>query len=411
MLPRPRVSPDKRHLAFPNGDPFFWLGDTAWELFHRLTREDVELYLTTRTRQGFNVIQIVGLAEFDGIREPNRYGHLPLIEEDPARLNEPYWQNVDHVVSRAAELGLYIALVPTWGDKVTPAWGIGPVIFDDTKAHAYGLALGRRYADRDNVIWINGGDRSPKGKESVWRALAAGLREGDGGHERLMTFHPQGGQTSAQDFHEEGWLDLNMMQTGHGRPDLEYVARLTRSCYDRTPIKPVIDGEPCYENHPIDFGKQNGYFDELRVRQAMYTSIFAGGCGITYGCHAVWQFACDRYEPINNPISHWRYSLTLPGANQVRHLKDLMLSLPFFEMAPAELGGSHRSMATPDHSTIVVHTVDDSAIVLANAVKPSQAEWFNPVDGGRVWADLTDVFEPPTREGHTKDWVLIVRNG
>jgi uncharacterized protein DUF4038 len=37
-LPRLKVSDNKRFLVQEDGKPFFYLGDTAWELFHRLTR-------------------------------------------------------------------------------------------------------------------------------------------------------------------------------------------------------------------------------------------------------------------------------------------------------------------------------------------------------------------------------------
>ena len=41
-----------RFLAWEDGAPFFYLGDTAWELFHRLTKEEIALYLKTRAKQG-----------------------------------------------------------------------------------------------------------------------------------------------------------------------------------------------------------------------------------------------------------------------------------------------------------------------------------------------------------------------
>ncbi|MGI8635541.1 MAG: DUF4038 domain-containing protein, partial [Segetibacter sp.] len=31
-----KVSDNKRYLVTADGKAFFWLGDTAWELFHRL---------------------------------------------------------------------------------------------------------------------------------------------------------------------------------------------------------------------------------------------------------------------------------------------------------------------------------------------------------------------------------------
>ena len=67
-----KVSDNHRFLTSQDGKPFFWLGDTDWELFHRLTREEAEEFLEIRKQQGFNVIHAVALAEFEGLTKPNR---------------------------------------------------------------------------------------------------------------------------------------------------------------------------------------------------------------------------------------------------------------------------------------------------------------------------------------------------
>lgn len=157
------VSENRGFLVTESGKPFFWLADTAWELFHRLTIEEAELYLENRRERGFNVIQAVALAEFDGLQTPNAYGELPLTDLDPARPNEAYFQHVDAVVGLAAEKGLYIGLLPTWGDKVVRLWGTGPVVFNPQNARLFGEFLGWRYCEQANVIWILGGDGLGKG--------------------------------------------------------------------------------------------------------------------------------------------------------------------------------------------------------------------------------------------------------
>jgi hypothetical protein len=83
--PRLKVSENKRFLVKEDGSPFFYLGDTAWELFHRLNREEADKYLDNRAKKGFTVIQAVAIAELDGHADPNPYGYLPLVELDPAR--------------------------------------------------------------------------------------------------------------------------------------------------------------------------------------------------------------------------------------------------------------------------------------------------------------------------------------
>ncbi|MBI4926671.1 MAG: DUF4038 domain-containing protein, partial [Anaerolineae bacterium] len=145
------IHPDSsgHFLITQSGQPFFWLGDTAWELFHRLNREDAEKYLETRRKQGYNVIQAVILAELDGLHTPNAYGHIPLLGDDPTRPNENYFKYVDEIIRLAAKKGLYIGLLPTWADKVDgrSGWGIGPVIFNPENARIYGKYLGQRYQD------------------------------------------------------------------------------------------------------------------------------------------------------------------------------------------------------------------------------------------------------------------------
>src|SRR4028119_1942896 len=143
-----KVSSNQRFIVHDDGTPFFYLGDTAWELFHRLSLAEAETYLRDRAAKGFTVIQAVVLAELDGLHTPNMRGDLPLVDDDPAHPNETYFEHVDAVVDRAASLGLYIGMLPTWGDKWNQKWGVGPVIFTPENARVYGEFLGRRHADR-----------------------------------------------------------------------------------------------------------------------------------------------------------------------------------------------------------------------------------------------------------------------
>jgi hypothetical protein len=99
--------------------------------------------------RGFNLIQAVALAELDGLHTPNANGHIPLAGDDPTRPNEFYFRHVDAIIRMAAEKGLYIGLLPTWGDKVhARLWGIGPVIFNVDNARIYGRLLGRTLPER-----------------------------------------------------------------------------------------------------------------------------------------------------------------------------------------------------------------------------------------------------------------------
>lgn len=439
-LPRIRVAPNQRALVTESGAPFVWLGDTAWELFHRLDRDEARQFLEKRAEQGFTVIQAVALAEFDGIHTPNAYGDTPLLNDDPVQPNEPYWQYVDEVIGMAAELGLYLGLLPTWGDKVTPMWGDGPVIFDERNATMYGEWIGRRYTNQTNVIWIVGGDRPPRLEGAnkwrddspdfdatrLWRNMAEAIERATG-DTALITYHPPGGHSSSAWLHDERWLDLNMIQSGHGGGHDVPVWDMVGRDYALSPIKPTLDGEPNYEDHPVNpwptWDPANGYYRDHDVRKQAYRSILAGGCGVTYGHHAVWQFYDPaKRQPINHADRPWQEAIDRPAANQMRHLRSLFESHPLLDLvpdqwllvSPAGEGGQHVQAARhrAGHYAIV-YLPESNPVIIQLAVlagETARAWWLDPRNGeastiGEFATSGEQTFTPPS-EG--PDWVLVL---
>jgi hypothetical protein len=81
--------------------------------------KQVDTYLSDRASKGYTVIQAVAIAENDGLVVPNRNGDLPLVDADPTRPVEAYFDYIDEVVDKAWALGMRVALVPTWGRYVS----------------------------------------------------------------------------------------------------------------------------------------------------------------------------------------------------------------------------------------------------------------------------------------------------
>lgn len=421
-----KVSDNHRFLVYEDGTPFFYLGDTGWELFHRLDRENAEKYLKKRSEQGFTVIQAVVLAEENGLRDPNPYGELPFIDLDPTKPNEKYFQHVDYVIDLALKYGIVIALLPTWGDKIDKMnWGQGPIVFYPENARIYGEWLGKRYKNKTNIIWVNGGDREPHlGHRPIYKALAEGIIAGVGDKDKaLITYHPPGGFTSSTFFHQEEWLDFNMMQTGHCR-DVNVYERIAFD-YNLSPAKPTMDGEPIYEDHPVCFdARNNGYSTDTDIRKSAYWGVFAGGHGHTYGCHDVWQMFSPDKNPVNNPRRSWYDALDLPGANQMRFLKALMLSRPFITRIPdqslietPQQAGAEFMVATRDISgsyAMIYLPLGKELSVNLKKLSGSKikATWYNPrngesVKGGEISKSGSAKFSPPSF-GKGNDWVLIL---
>lgn len=329
-----QISENGRFLSDENGNPFFYLADTAWEMLHRLSREETLLYLRNRAEKGFTVLQTVILAEEDGLRIPNPNGDSPLANLDPTQPVEAYFAHVDFVLEEANKLGLTLGLLPTWGDKWNVKWGVGPKVFTPENARIYGEFLGHRYRDKSNIIWILGGDRPIENEEhrAIIENMAAGIKAG--GSQHLITFHPPGARGSFEFVPDAEWLDFHMWQTGHSRnaPNYERI----ESDYARTPIKPVLDGEPGYEDHKAGFALENGFLDDYDCRKALYWALFSGACGHTYGCHPIWQFWQKGRKAVNNPRRDWREAMNLPGASQMQFARKMHEKFPFLQGKPKQ---------------------------------------------------------------------------
>ena len=245
-----------------------------------------------------------------------------------------------------------------------------------------------------------------------------------------MTFHPMGGQGSSQYFHDEEWLDFNMRQNGHDTTFTDNYAA-TLEDYHRTPTKPVIDGEPIYEDHPVSFKPQeNGHSVSADIRRPLYWDLFSGAFGHTYGHHSIWQMWQPGRDPVNYPLMPWYEALDQPGSGQMQHGRWLLESRPSDnripddsvivpdEIATAVPGaGRYRLKATRDAggAWAMVYTPSgrpftvDLEKLRGDAVR---AWWFDPRDGsaaeiGSFPREGHRRFVPPT-VGEMTDWVLVL---
>ncbi len=428
------ISGNRRYFTDENGNPFFWLGDTGWLLFTKLSREDAEKYLENRSKNGFNVIQVMVLHTLSAV---NIYGDSALVNKNISlpkvtpgnafedRQQYDYWDHIDFIVSMAAEKGLYMALVPVWGDNVKA----GRV--SNEQAEIYAAWLAERYRDKSNIIWLNGGDIKGNDSTRIWNTIGYTLRKTDADH--LISFHPRGRTQSSMWFHNEQWLDFNMFQSGHRRYDQDDTElcygednwKYVQSDFNKIPVKPVLDGEPSYERIPQGLHDTlQPYWTDNDVRRYAYWSVFAGACGHTYGHNAVMQM----HKPGDTDNSYgvkdyWYDAIDHPGAKQIIHLKNLMLSRAYFERVPDQSLIAGQQGEKYDY--LVASRGSDYAFVYnyngrnfkVNMGKISgdqvKAYWFNPRNGNITIIGVFPnngiiEFDPPGEKLDGNDWVLII---
>jgi hypothetical protein len=429
------ISENRRFLETEKGDPFFWLGDTGWLLFTKLTREEAEKYLEDRRQKGFNVIQVMVI--HDVRNAVNVYADSALVTN---RIEQPYatpgnsfndsrqydfWDHIDYIVDLAEKKGLYMAMVPVWGSNVRSG------LVNRVQAKTYAAWIAERYKNRNNIIWLNGGDVRGNDSTAVWNIIGSTLRNIT--HNQLITYHPFGRTQSSAWFHNQSWLDFNMFQSGHKRYDQDTTGlgygednwKYAATDYSLIPVKPTLDGEPSYEGIPQGLhDTTQPYWTADDVRRYAYWSVFAGCCGFTYGHNAIMQF----YKPTDkNPAygahEYWDSAINAPGSSQMKYLKQLMLSKPYFERVPAaELLSSVQEerynyiALTKGKDYVFAYTCNGTNISLnMNKLpwKEYKSSWFDPRNGATSEIGInknngTITFDPPGEKESGNDWVLIL---
>ena len=418
---RLQVSPNRRYFVDQDGKPFFYLGDTAWLLFQRLDREEAEEYLKDRAGKGFTVIQAYVLRGL-GLRHPDGptslLGETPLIDRDPTRPNEAFFRHVDAVVQRANELGLVMGLV------VAKSWHVNEHperVFDVRNAYAFGKFLGERY--RNNaVLWYVGGDSAPGSDAEVWVSMANGLKDGSEG-QQLVSYHGHGHTSSSNWFHKADWLDFNSIQSGHRWAQNTH-GFVTRD-YGLLPIKPTVDMEPPYENHPT--GPETPRIDSHQVRKGAYWAMLAGAAGHGYGALDLFRLYKENEGPFpRDGFLPWREAIAYDGSRQVGLMRRLFELRPWYQLVPDQSviasgqgeGEDHIQAARAgDGSFLIAYLPQGNPVgIHMNGISGQnvQARWYDPRVG--TWRDIGQFpntgaqgFAAPSR-GDKNDWVLVLED-
>lgn len=445
-----QVSDNQRYLVEMDEKgrkkPFFWLGDTAWVMFQKLTDEQIRNYFENRKEKHFNVIQVVIAncaceEDRDGLMLDWTDEIETVKNGDFAQIvtTSPYWNKIDRVIDMAAEYNLYLALLPVWGSMVKKGY------LNMNNVERYTNFLMDRYGEKENIIWTLGGDIRGDVGYDVWNAMGMIIKKRAKNH--LVTFHPFGRTSSALWFNDAKWIDLNMFQSGHRRYDQKnlgqwddnkkkeeffgednwrYVERELKG----DQIRPVLDGEPSYEGLPQGLhDTTQPYWKACDVRRYAYWSVFEGACGHTYGHNAIMQFYRDGDTRYNyGPKEYWDRAMNAPGSMHMKYLYDLMNSVDFTTgvhennlIVDYDMPEYGRVTALKGKGFLFIYnylgrkfTLDLSKLDFNINV----CDWMNPENGRRLsctdWKnyqmssckDGLVEFEPPKREPHN-DWVLV----
>ena len=425
-----RVAAHRRALAYGDGSPFFYLGDTAWEMTWRSTMDEVRQYISTRKAQGFTAVQLVAMQHLGLLDEGviNQNGEPFFTNKNFLSPNPRYFAYMDSIVTMLNDSGLVAVIVPAWSRGMTEsthlAWR-----YERFLPNAAVLQMGRyaaaRYAGH-HVLWIAAGDDWYNRDEQkvFWAQFARTIQETDG-QQHLMTLH-SAGYTASFDFfpNSASWLDFQTYQSSHDTPSNAPRTFAARG-YALSPVKPVLNAEPIYEDITVAFWNERPNPPRAsaeNVRTAAYSSILSGALvGVSYGADGIWQWNSRRLPSPNlNPRFPVDSALRFPGARQMGILRDIMERYAWQSLEPAPL-----LVSAVEPSSVIADVASNEHLILAYlqrgitkvSLETRQiagmkfVRWHNPADGTvsafQALPRLPSIaaFSPPSL---TQDWLLVI---
>ncbi len=387
------ISGNGRYFVDTAGQPFFWQGDTEWELFHAFSVADAKALLLERHNQGFNVIQVMVAGvypEWGASKGMKPFGTPEAwLNHNPLTPNEEYFKHADAIIAAANEYGIVLVL----GVYHAKDNDVGRI--DARNVRQFSRWIAQRYKNSKNIVWSMY-PHAATASEPVVRAAAQGLMEGDGGA-HLITTHPDPSPTSSSFMHTEFWLSFNTLQTWS--TDLMNYD-MVRADYARLPVKPVVDGEARYE-------EEDGT-TPFQVRRAGYWACLAGGF-YSYGHRDNWM----------SPQT-WRTWEDTPGTRQMKVLGDLFRSIEWWQLVPDQsiftdwIKGDVAARSSRG-DWILAYLTDKSSVnvklSVITAADTASAWWVDPQTGARTAIGVfptsrTKEFTPPSG---WQDAVLLIK--
>lgn len=336
---------DKNNYNFiKDNQTFFYLADTIWSAFTNVTIEEWEYYLKKRKMQGFNVLQINTLPQWDRCMSdvgvypfPTKDGH----QFEFSSFNEAYFERARKMCQMAVEQGFQLALVVLWLNYVPGTWGsrmFDKNIMPKDFVATYASKITEEFDEYD-PIYIVSGDTDFDTPETIDYYETALDVICEKSPDSLKTLHIKRGY----DFIPEQFLekiDFYMFQSGHNKLEQDMAFVLPERFAEKYPKKPIINAEPCYEQ--MGFSREEyGRFEEADIRKAAWSSLLSGACaGVTYGAHGIWN-----WNKINRPKNTilgegfdkpftWQEAIEFPGAWDYSFIKYLLSKYKIKELVP-----------------------------------------------------------------------------
>ncbi len=322
------------------GAPFFYLGDTVWMAFSKLSVAEWREILAYRRSQRFTVMQIsvlpilhdntsdeVDLHPFKKVG--NRY--------DYDSISSDYFEHAEKMLSEMVLQGLVPCLHLLWVDYVPGTWASNITegsVMTWPQMERYIRYAVERFEKYKPIYSVTGDTRFESAEVvEIYRKAMALVREL--APEALQTMH----LTPHANPPIELQPDFYSYQAGHMPREQDNNFKFAQDFWARGDGKPIVNSEPPYEGH--GHGGEYGRFQAFDIRKALWLSLLSGAsAGSGYGAHGMWMLYRDGQMFLNTAFSGkpfpWRSALMFPGAWEGAFAQLLYEQYNLFGMQPVE---------------------------------------------------------------------------
>jgi hypothetical protein len=398
-----KVSKNARYLVHEDGTPFFYLADTAWASFGNVPLALWEPYLRHRRMQGFNALQISilpivhdrsigpGLVEPFATRKDGSY--------DYQQWNEAYWIKAEEMVQMAVDYGFVPVLGVLWYCYAIQRDGTpNPNRMTLDQVREFATLAAKRFARFDPIFFISG-DTPQYDDEEIERYRVALEATKAICPDALYTMHIAGRRVLDERLIDG--IDFYMYQSGHAAHGQQSAQQLAQR-FQALPLKPIVNGEPCYEGHGRMRTEDRNKFSAFDVRRATWQSLLAGASmGITYGAQGIWSGQVKGMRLIHEDRKFeaydWEFAYQLQGAWDVGFAKWVFESFGLADIEPVDV-------IKNEDDEIVVAADADMCKIVAYAPYTTSIEFDIDLSGytcSCINLDDRRTWTPPVRTGST----------
>ena len=416
-----KVSSNKRYMVYNDETPFFWLGDTHWQMsdyerdgecnYGDNCGSQFKHVVKDRMAKGFTVYQTypdAGVNDGGGNVHVANWWSTKYTRLDPVAFQKYF----DPKMSYLADNGFVVAL------------GCGVHWLSTESVGLTGMKMLAKYMvaryGAYPIVWITGQEVDIKPDEMlIWKEVAKTIDSYD------SYKHPLTGHLAVNENYtwgQETWHAWFAVQGGHGTTRTYRDQAFYKGFWNYLPTQPFLEAEAKYED--VDCGGLNDAIDE---RVAAYKSIQCGSLGFTYGVSGVWAMKWDTKIAGWDSYSKypWYVGVDAPGSTYMKYMKQFYTSFAWEELVPRYSDPLWCSFinpetsiltSTPDAARYVVYfynsTTTTGTLKNMTDTKTYSARWYNPGTGKSILisdavSSIGGNYIIPQKPDN-KDWLLLV---